>query len=168
MRISYLLIVTLVFISTPVFADGAADEDAVWKLEEAYWEYVKSNDTDGYRTLWDEKFIGWPGFSKSPLGKENIADWIGPLHTDPSLIYDYELTKGAVRSFGDIVVVHYLVRDHLRSSETGEETNIDLARITHTWQRRGDSWQIITGMSGSWVGEDYSERQSVTIQTGRD
>jgi hypothetical protein len=23
-------------------------------------------------------------------------------------------------------------------------------RITHTWQRRGDSWQIITGMSATY------------------
>ena len=165
MRISNLLIVSLVFISAPIFADGAADEDAVWKLEEAYWEYVKNNDMDGYRSLWDENFIGWPGFSKSPLGKENIADWIGPLHADASLAYHYELTKGAVRSFGDIVVVHYLVRDSLHSSETGEETNVALDRITHTWQRRGDSWQIVTGMSASWIGQDYSERHSVTVQS---
>ena len=164
MRVSSLLVFTLAFVVTPIFADEVADEDAVWKLEEAYWEYVKNNDTDGYRSLWDERFVGWPGFSKSPLGKKNIADWIGPLHADPSLVYEYELTKGAVRSFGDIVVVHYLVRDYLRSSETGEETNIALDRITHTWQRRGDSWQIVTGMSGSWIGEDYSERQSVTFE----
>jgi len=165
MRISSLLVFSLVCVSTPVFADEAADEDAVWKLEEAYWEYVKNNDTDGYRSLWDERFIGWPGFSKSPLGKKNIADWIGPLHADPLLVYEYELTKGAVRSFGDIVVAHYLVRDCLRSSETDEETNIAFDRITHTWQRRGDSWQIVTGMSGSWVGDDYSNRQSVSFQS---
>ena len=68
-------------------------EAAVWQLEEAYWRYVKANDLDGYRTLWDERFVGWPGFAEHPVGKANI---------------------------------------------------------THTWQRRGDSWRIITGMSATY------------------
>lgn len=153
----------LVICTSPTFADKAADEEAVWKLEEAYWQFVKNNDIDGYRSLWDERFVGWPGFSESPVLKKNIADWIAPLHANPALEYDYELTKGAVRSFGEVVVAHYLVRDYSRSLATGKETNVDLFRVTHTWQRRGDSWQIITGMSGSWVSEDYEQRRSVPI-----
>ena len=138
-------------------ADLADDEQAVWELEEAYWQYVKRNDIPGYRSLWDEKFVGWPGFSKAPLGKENIAGWIAPLHVDSSEIYDYELTQEAVRSFGEVVVAHYLVRSFFRSSETGEIVRKrGVSRITHTWQRRGNTWQIITGMSGSLIGEEES------------
>ena len=58
-------------------------EAAVWQLEEAYWRYVKANDLEGYRTLWDERFVGWPGFAEHPVGKANITDWIPPLHADP-------------------------------------------------------------------------------------
>ena len=54
-------------------------EAAVWQLEEAYWRYVKANDLEGYRTLWDERFVGWPGFAEHPVGKANITDWIPPL-----------------------------------------------------------------------------------------
>ncbi len=57
-------------ISSPAWGDQAADEEAVWHLEEAYWGYVKSNDIPGYLTLWDERFVGWPGFSEAPVGKE--------------------------------------------------------------------------------------------------
>lgn len=133
-------------------ADADADVLAVWHLEEAYWEYVKANDLEGYRTLWDERFVGWPGFSDSPLGKAQIADWIVPLHANPKERYDCELTKKAVRAFGDVVVAHYLVRDFFRGAENGEVVReLDTYRITHTWQRRGDTWQIITGMSGAQV-----------------
>ena len=152
-------VVTVVFLCIviwlPAWSDEAADEEAVWALEEAYWVYVKNNDIDGYRTLWDEDFVGWPGFSATPLEKNNIADWIPPLHENPSRKFNYELTREAVRSFGDSVVAHYLVRGFYRSAETGEELeNRRISRITHTWQRRGDTWQIITGMSGTWIGEN--------------
>ena len=97
-----------------------ADEQAVWDLEESYWQYVKSNDIPGYLTLWDDRFVGWPGFSKAPLEKDHIGDWIAPLHSDSALVYDYKLTRGAVRSYGDVVATHYLVEGFYRSSDTGE------------------------------------------------
>jgi hypothetical protein len=132
-------------------AEMTADEAAVWQLEETYWQYVKAADLDGYRTLWDERFIGWPSFSERPLGKANIGDWIPPLHADPARLYDYRLQMEAVRAFGDTVVAHYLGWDIWRDAETGaivEES--EPFRITHTWQRRGDTWQIVTGMSASY------------------
>jgi hypothetical protein len=141
-------------ISLPALSDETADEEAVWNLEEAYWVYVKNNDVDGYLTLWDERFVGWPGFSKAPMGKVKIHEWILPLHENPAETYDYELTREAVRSFGDVVVAHYLVRDYFRSANTGEVVRqLDEYRITHTWQRRGETWQIITGMSGAQAGK---------------
>ena len=50
-------------------ADEARDEEAVWALEEAYWVYVKEQDLDSYRALWDERFVGWPGFSACADGQ---------------------------------------------------------------------------------------------------
>lgn len=126
-------------------------EAAVWQLEEAYWRYVKANDLEGYRTLWDERFVGWPGFAEHPVGKANITDWIPPLHTDPDRLYDYRVQKEAVRAFGDSVVVHYFYWESWRDAKTGAVVQEnDPRRITHTWQRRGDSWQIITGMSATY------------------
>jgi ketosteroid isomerase-like protein len=131
------------------------DEQAVWDLEVAYWEYVKSNDIPGYQSLWDESVVAWPGFSRTPImGKENVHEWFQPYHEDLSKSFDCELTLGAVRSFGNVVAAHYLVRIFLRSAETGEVLGDDqAARVTHTWQRRGDTWKIVTGMSGSLISE---------------
>ncbi|RPH93072.1 MAG: nuclear transport factor 2 family protein [Lysobacterales bacterium] len=126
-------------------------EAAVWQLEEAYWRYVKANDLEGYRTLWDERFVGWPGFAEHPVGKANITDWIPPLHADPDRLYDYRVQKEAVRAFGDSVVVHYFYWESRRDAKTGAVVQEnEPRRITHTWQRRGDSWQIITGMSATY------------------
>jgi hypothetical protein len=134
-------------------ADLTEDEQSVWDLEVAYWEYVKANDIPGYRSLWDERFIGWPGFSEQPLGKENIHEWVTD-HRDPGIGVEYELTLGSVRAHGNIVAAHYLVRYSRRSPETGEMIGDEIvSRITHTWQRQGDTWRIVTGMSGSWIGE---------------
>lgn len=90
------------------------------------------------------------------MGKQSIHGWIAPLHEDPNRIHDYRLTREAVRSFGeDIVVVHYLVRQFFRSVDTDDIVGTEsVSRITHTWQRRGETWQIITGMSGTLIGDD--------------
>lgn len=150
MRKSILLFLLLLPL-TSVARDLTSDEAAVWHLEEAYWQYVKANDLDSYRTLWDENFVGWPSFAERPLGKANIADWIPPLHEDPARLFDFRLQKEAVRAFGDSVVAHYLVWESWRDAGTGAVVKEDAPiRITHTWQRRGDSWQIVTGMSASY------------------
>ena len=145
------LLLLLLIVSPLAFAGPADDEAAVWQLEQDYWEYVKANDLDSYRALWDQRFVGWPGFSPHPLGKENISDWIPPLHEDPERELDIELKQEAVRSFGDIVVAHYLFKFIYRHPRTGEMIDEgNWGRITHTWQRRGDTWEIVTGMSASY------------------
>ena len=151
MKIQKILFSSLLCVAASAFAGPADDEAAVWRLEETYWKYVKAQDLDAYRTLWDERFIGGPSFSPRPLGKTSITDWIPPLHEDPARVYDFELKREAVRAFGDVVVAHYLYKDVYRSAETGETVEEGRwNRITHTWQRRGDGWQIVTGMSASY------------------
>lgn len=147
-----MFLVCLVGATTVAIADSS-DEEAVWGLEESYFVYVKNNDIAGYLTLWDERFVGWPCGNLKPSTIENIADWIPSLHADPSKIYEYELKREAVRSFGDIVVTHYLARQWFQLADTGEVLDEDQVRITHTWRRRGNTWQIITGMCGTWVGD---------------
>jgi len=57
-------------------------------------------------TLWDEIFVGWPSFSRTPLEKASISGWSTPLHENPSEEFNYKLTREDVRSFGDIVVAN--------------------------------------------------------------
>jgi len=148
------LVLTLFSFLTAHADELSADEQAVWDLENAYWEYAKNNDITGYRSLWDEDFVGWPGFSRAALEKDVIHTWIAALHANASEKYDYSLTLHAVRSFGDVVVAHYLVEATFSDADTGAWLRDgNTSRITHTWQRRGDTWQIITGMSGTLIEE---------------
>jgi hypothetical protein len=49
-------------------------EEKVWSLGKAYWEYVKANDLQTYRTLWHADFLGWPTMNPEPVRKDHITD----------------------------------------------------------------------------------------------
>jgi hypothetical protein len=38
----------------------------VWRGELNYYRYLKAKDLNGFMSLWDEKFVGWPDFSELP------------------------------------------------------------------------------------------------------
>ncbi|MFZ2237450.1 MAG: nuclear transport factor 2 family protein [Dokdonella sp.] len=145
---SMALALVLLLIPMVSVANPDADPNEVWQLEQKYWQYAKDNDVLKYLDLWDSRFVGWPGGNESPTGKDQIANWIAPLHSNPDEQFDYELSQKALRSFGDVVVVHYLARYFYRNPENLEIVReLGVSRITHTWQRRDGKWQIITGMS---------------------
>ena len=79
-------------------------EATVWKLEEAYYEYAKANDLDSYLALFDENVIGWPAFDQSPKGKSQVSQWISLFHAEPAEIWNYELSRLAIQSFGDAAI----------------------------------------------------------------
>jgi len=145
---TFSVLILFLFPNTVKAQDNANSEDQVWKMEESYWNYVKANDIENYLTLWHKNWVGWPGFSTKPIDKSNISDWIPPLFADKSKIFDYELKKMAVVSFGDdIVATHCAVGLLFTDKETGKKTLPKWSKITHTWKRYGDKWLIITGMS---------------------
>jgi hypothetical protein len=64
-------------LAIPIFCVAqSSHEREVWALENSYWQYVKSNDLDRYRTLWHRDFLGWPYSDTEPAGKERITVWI--------------------------------------------------------------------------------------------
>ena len=70
------LAAVLTLVALTSFAQQSPDEQTVWKLEHSYWEYVKAQDVAGYKSLWQENFVGWPSFSPQPLRKDQVADWL--------------------------------------------------------------------------------------------
>ncbi len=55
---------------TVAAARGAGNDDAqICNQEKAYWEYVKANDMEKYRSLWHADFVGWPASSAEPAHK---------------------------------------------------------------------------------------------------
>jgi len=136
------------FVGTVNAQEKISAKDQVWKMEEAYWNYVKAYDLESYRTLWHKDFVGWPGFSPEPVSKSNISDWIPALFADSTKSFDYQLKRTAVSSYGeDIVITFYAVGLYFIDLKSGEKKQDNWHRITHTWKRYGDSWFIIGGMS---------------------
>ena len=75
-------------------------ERAVWKLEHDYWQYVKNFDLEGYRSLWNEDFVGWPESIATPVGKANITDWIMAYKSKGEELQILKLEPAASRAFG--------------------------------------------------------------------
>ena len=138
------ILAVLVLLSSSLLAQ-TQEETAVWKLEHQYWEYVKAVDLDGYRTLWHPNFVGWPQSSPEPARKNHITDWI-KLHSDKGeQLQSYSLKQAASQFTDNVVVTHYwLTSVWGDKSATGSPQTV---RITHTWMRVKDGWQIIGGMS---------------------
>jgi Domain of unknown function (DUF4440) len=120
-------------------------EQTVWKQEHAYWEYVKKFDLEHYRALWHSDFVGWPQSAAAPVRKANITDWFTE-HKAKGEELEFKLEPAASQAFGDnLVVTHYWVTAAWIAK--GQTPKPGRSRITHTWLRTNDVWQIIGGMS---------------------
>ncbi len=137
----------LLVLATAGFAQDSAKQEAqVWNLEKAYWEYVKTNDLEKYRALWHEDFLGWPFVSSAPLRKDHITDWITSNTSQGVRLQSYSIERLAIHVTGDVAIDHYRIKATWANNE-GAEVRTDAFRITHTWIRTHDNWQIIGGMS---------------------
>jgi ketosteroid isomerase-like protein len=149
--ISFLLAVTMTraLIASPVEDSPrrARTEEQIWNLEKAYWDYVKTNDLDKYRALWHDNFVGWPFVSPEPVRKDQITDWITNNTSKGLKLQSYSIEQLALRVTGDIAIDHYRIKVAWGKGDTGEGARTDAFRITHTWIRTGDTFQIIGGMS---------------------
>ena len=126
--------------------DSAKDEAQIWNLEKAYWDYVKANDLEKYRTLWHENFLGWPFVSPSPVGKEHITDWITANTSKGLKLQSYAIEQLGIHVSGDVAIDHYRMKANWSNGE-GAQARTDAFRVTHTWIRTNGTWQIIGGMS---------------------
>jgi len=134
------------FASTAIAQDTAKDEAQVWRLEKAYWEYVKSNDLEKYRALWHEDFVGWPLVSSAPVRKDHITDWITANTSKGVKLQSYSIEELAIHVTGDVAIDHYRIKATWANRE-GANAKTDAFRITHTWMRTHSTWQILGGMS---------------------
>ena len=140
-------IALFVAITAAAFADGSDKEQAqIWNLEKAYWEYVKTNDLEKYRGLWDENFLGWPFVSPAPVRKDHITDWITANTSKGITLQTYSIEQLAIHVTGDLALDYYRIKATWANG-TGAEVRTDRLRITHTWTRTHGTWQIIGGMS---------------------
>ena len=130
----------------PAVAEATSVSE-VWSLENDYWRFVKAGDVRNYRTLWHESFIGWPCHEERPVGKSAIGDWVQEIR-DKQVSFTSALTREGAQEFGTVVVVHYRVTMVSTYPDGRVEGRDQVSKITHTWMRVGNTWQIIGGMCG--------------------
>ena len=137
--------VAILVLSAMIAQCQSPQELAVWKLEHTYWEDVKNFDVERYSALWHSDFVGWPQSSAAPVRKANITDWFMG-HKAKGEELEFKLEPAASHAFGDnLVVTHYWVTAAWVAK--GQTPKPGRSRITHTWMRTKDVWQIIGGMS---------------------
>jgi len=137
----------LIALAATAFAQNSAqDETQVWQLEKAYWDYVKTNDLEKYRALWQQNFVGWPFVSSAPVRKDHITDWISSNTSKGIALQSYSIEQLAIQVTGDIAINYYRI-NATWANGAGAEVRTDRLRITHTWTRTHGTWQIVGGMS---------------------
>jgi hypothetical protein len=145
MRTIFLVTAAFLFCTNTSAQSSEKIKETVWQRELQYWEYVKRNDTTGYRTLWHENFVGYPD-SEKITGKDKIANWLKDMHSNKDLHYECVLDKKIVNPFDDVVITFYDETDIFKNNKN-EIVLQEVYRITHTWKKFGDTWLIIGGMS---------------------
>jgi ketosteroid isomerase-like protein len=144
-RVGIVLILLAFCATVSSVAQQTENEKAVWKLENNYWEYVKALDMDNYKALWHENFVGWPYSSSQPARKDHITDWI-KAHTDKgATLAWFELKPADSRATENFVVTEYWLTS-LWADKAGHGEPLT-TRVTHTWIKTANGWQIIGGMS---------------------
>ncbi len=129
----------------PTSSKLSDDEHTIWNKEQAYWKYVEKNDLTSYANLWHENFLGWPSVSPAPVHKDHITDWITSQTSKGLLFKAGEFKPAALQVTGDVAsCAYWITLAWVDKNGKGPPSTI---RITHTWLKTGDEWQIISGMS---------------------
>ena len=126
-------------------AQWSSDQKSVWGQEQAYWKYCKAMELDKYLSLWHASVVGWPSSYSAPAGKDHISDWFTDRVKQGWIMKSYDLEPLAIQITDNVAVVHYRVK-YSWVDKAGKEIPVG-SRITHTWIKNGDGWQIIGGMS---------------------
>jgi ketosteroid isomerase-like protein len=124
---------------------ASENEQTVWNLEHAYWDYVQDNDLSAYSGLWHKNFLGWPSVSATPVQKGHITDWITSQTSKGLAFKPVEFRPAGIQVTGDVAVTYYWMTYQWLDKEGHGATQT--LRITHTWLRNGKNWRITGGMS---------------------
>jgi Domain of unknown function (DUF4440) len=139
------ILLILALSATSALPGQSADEKAVWKLEHAYWKYVKALDLDRYKSLWHPAFVGWPSSSATPVRVNHVTDWITQARNKGLKLRSYTLKPAASQATENVVITHYWLTEHWADSSGRDNT--ETIKLCHTWLRVPGGWQIIGGMA---------------------
>jgi ketosteroid isomerase-like protein len=116
-------------------------QQEVWERERAYYQYLEQRDVDKFMSLWNERFVGWPQGSETPIDYSDLRQFVGDWFSELPEDRRYTLEPLAVNVYSDIGITYYRTVTY----DAGEKVSV--ARLHHVWRKRDGEWQIIGGMS---------------------
>ena len=138
---------TMVVIASSVYAQNLSpDQKAVWERELTYCRFLQNADLNGYMSLWDESFVGWPNHDPAPVTKSDIRQEVAAEIKAGDKVSCHPVLK-RVNVLGDIAITFYVLElTTVKKDGKREEAK---PRITHTWRKRNNEWKIVGGMSAA-------------------
>ncbi len=122
-------------------------ERRIWELEQYYWEVLNNQDLVSYLNLWHEDLVVWPSWSSEIVRKDEIQSALNFVKQGRYLEFEYSLELHSVKEYKNVVISIYVISYGFKNKVTDEIESAKSSRITHTWQKEGDSWVIIGGMN---------------------
>ena len=89
--------------------EPSGEEQTLWNLEHAYWQYVEKNDLAAYSNLWHKDFLGWPSVSSAPVRKDHITDWITSQTSKGLAFKAGEFRPAGIQLTGDVAFTCYWI-----------------------------------------------------------
>ena len=121
--------------------DRSGDKQEIWKLENAYWEYIKKGETSKFNGLFHNDVIIWPQGVSNPTGRGG-EDRI--IFGQPGFkILTYSLNPQAANLFENVAIVYY------GYSFITPDKLLHAGRMAHVWINQEGKWRIIGEFAGS-------------------
>jgi len=73
---------------------------------------------------------------------------------DGRMLPKVKLRRETVQIFGNVAIVHFASARSMISSSGKDTIGGEWMKITHTWMRAGETWEIIGGMAAPLKKED--------------
>jgi len=112
----------------------------VWNQELNYFQYLQARDFKKYMALWDDRFVGWPGYLERPVRKHDIEQEVAEEFRAQQLTITAVPKPESIVVSGDVAVTYYVL------SQTDGSSQFTY-RVSHTWLKGPSGWHIIGGMS---------------------
>ena len=81
-----------------------------------------------------------------PLRKDHIADWLEEDRAKQNTLQCYKLEPAGTTVVDNVAVAHYHLTERW-ADKSGKSEPPRTIKVTHTWLRIKDSWQIVGGMA---------------------
>lgn len=143
-------VLLLAFAGTVSAQTWSAEQQEIWKFEEAQWQMAKNEDMSWMDTMVHPNLSFWDIDQQSPQNKASLGRWTR-YNSSNNTVLEQELFPIAITITGNLAVVHYRYVVARENYKKDRETVS--GRYTDILLKEGGKWMFI-----SWAGGDDPKR----------